>query len=222
MDQEEALADVEQTAQEFEAHILYRSEAGVFQGSPSVSVADLAEVIEKSRKKASNGDIPEARKLLLTGYSELHKVVLAKSLRWRLLHIHAVDLYLYLAAWTAFLLIMGFYPDKVSKLATWGIPATVLAFGALGGVLRGLWWLTKKVEGRNLRTQFRALYYAAPVLAGILGMLAYLFADILLAGLSVEAGEDGEEELSIGVYALAFLAGFYWEWVVNKIKDFAG
>jgi len=211
---------VGKVASQLEAHVHHRSEAGLFIGNDDANVAGLAGEIKKARDLIADDDLAAASEVLLGAYAVLHVAIAGKSLFWRAVHIHALDIYIYLIAWAAALVLAGKACDDAEYSVLWGVPLSVLVFGALGGVLRGLWWITKKVEARILRTQFRPQYYAAPVIAGILGIVAFVLADFLASGLpTAEAdGGDGDPRILIGVNGLAFIAGFYWEWIIEKIK----
>lgn len=216
---------VEEVAGKLEAHVHYRSEAGLFDDSSQTSVAELAAKIKEARELASASKFAEANQVLLATYAELHKAVNTKSWRWKAVHIHALDIYLYTVAVGIGLVYLGLCEQSLTSSTIWEVPLASLAFGALGGVLRSLWWITRKIETRSHRTQFRLQYFASPFIAALLGLGAYLVADFITTGLTstpVPPPSDATVEATLGIQSLSFIAGFYWEWIVEKIKAAVG
>jgi hypothetical protein len=98
---------------------------------------------------------------------------------------------------------------------TWGVPAQVLAFGAGGAILRGLYWLNFKVGQREFRPHFQLAYFIAPWIGALFGALVYV---VVRAGLWTFQGGDGAIEEPWGVLGLAALAGYSWEWVTEWLS----
>lgn len=205
--------------------VIYRSEAGVFEGNSPKQAEDLLGNVKEARVAAAKGDLPEAHRLVSLGFTALHAAIRARPLGWRLVHIHAVPLWLYYFLVLVGLMLAGLWADQT--LAVWGVPITIVVFGTLGGVLRGLWWVYKKVQTRTLRTQFIMVYLAGPWLGGLLGMFAWMLIKgglLFLAGPGSTAGEGNDNPSSItatsqGMNAVAFLAGYSWEWVVGRVRE---
>lgn len=219
--QREAL---ESWAKKLDLAVVYRSEAGVFQGSASKSAKDILNRVKNARLAAEEGKFAEAHELVSLGFTELHSAVQARGFWWRLVHIHAVPVYAYYLVFLVGLMLIGLWVDQATTL--WGVPIVVVVFGTLGGVLRGLWWIYKKVQSRTLRPQFTMVYIAGPWLGGLLGMFAWVLVKgglLFLAGPGGDDASDGQDITTTteGVNAVAFLAGYSWEWVVGRVRELA-
>ena len=121
----------------------------------------------------------------------------AMSTRWRLFNIYALDVYLYLIGFLA--LIFAFYVSKLDEFSQQPpFVQTALhaaTWGAIGAILRGLWFLKEGVGEGKYRKTWRILYYSYPFLGGIFGTLTYL---ILVAGLLTFGGNDALDGLTNG------------------------
>lgn len=218
---------VERRAEKLDTAVIYRSEAGAFEGKPPREPENILKRVKDARSAASNGEIAEAHKQISLGFTELHAAVRSKSWWWRFVHIHAVPLFVYYLAFLVGLMLVGLWADHA--LTIWGVPIIIVVFGTLGGVLRGLWWIYKKVQTRTLRTQFTMVYIAGPWLGGLLGMFAWVLIKgglLFLSGPGGEAGNGTGTETTVtttpeGMNAVAFLAGYSWEWVVGRVQQFS-
>ncbi len=157
-------------------------------------------IIDKMKSSKANlkkGDLIESDHDLdevLDKYSDAKH---AMSTRWRLFNIYALDVYLYLIGFLA--LIFAFYVSKLDEFSQQPpFVQTALhaaTWGAIGAILRGLWFLKEGVGEGKYRKTWRILYYSYPFLGGIFGTLTYL---ILVAGLLTFGGNDALDELTNG------------------------
>ena len=93
------------------------------------------------------------------------------------------------------------------------MPLAAVVYSFMGGVLRGLWYLYKKVEKKHFRLQFTMPYIVGPWIAALLGILVWL---LIKAGLILLAGGESTPQ-PLAVYALVFVGGFSWEWVMDMV-----
>jgi hypothetical protein len=173
-------------------------ENGLFINDPNKTTYQL--IIDKMKSSKANlkkGDLIESDHDLdevLDKYSDAKH---AMSTRWRLFNIYALDVYLYLIGFLA--LIFAFYVSKLDEFSQQPpFVQTALhaaTWGAIGAILRGLWFLKEGVGEGKYRKTWRILYYSYPFLGGIFGTLTYL---ILVAGLLTFGGNDALDELTNG------------------------
>ena len=110
------------------------------------------------------------------------------SRMWRFSNIYAGHIWLYLIGFLA--AVLTFYwiqldsnvldlhvriQEAALHAATWG---------AIGGILRGLWFLKDKVSDRKYRNSFRIYFLSVPFLGGLFGAILYF---VLISGLFILA-----------------------------------
>lgn len=145
-----------------------------------------------------------------------------RGFRWRLFTLHQVHLSYHLVALFAVLYGLFCAPDLATGFENarlWTIPVSVLVFGALGGVLRGLYWLYRKVQTRTFRPQLTMPELTSPWIGLLFGALVYLLmlAGVMTFGTGASGGTGGGGVSGVGPaqLAAAFLAGYSWEWVLK-------
>lgn len=174
--------------------------------------------VAKGRTLAAEGKPAVAASELTRGEHLFHRQLYEeKGFGWRLLHLHQIHVLLYYLVVTICLLNIGTgYWDFVGT-EVYELPMAALVLGALGAVLRGLWWLYRHVSKRTFRVSFILPHLAAPWIGALFGLFTYL---LLLAGVvSLEGpqGSGGGIDQAALPLALAFLAGFSWEWMLERV-----
>ncbi|MEM9554077.1 MAG: hypothetical protein AAGC60_07445 [Acidobacteriota bacterium] len=110
----------------------------------------------------------------------------------------------------------GFLPRWGGKV--WIVPAAAFGFGALGAVLRSLYWLGRKVSLREYRSYAAVSHVGAPFVGALFGGLVYLLVEAGLVALDGPSG--GQIENKPVPLALAFLVGFRWQSLLAWIESF--
>lgn len=187
------------------------------------SLESCFELIRNARLMVIDDRVEDAAKTMSEADAILHRVYWEKSTFWRFRR-HAPLEFLYLAG--IMLLVLGastsWRPavlEGIPKLdgEVWGVPAAVLAWGALGAVLRSLYWLHLQVGRRIYRSYFSLTHLCAPLIGALFGALAYL---LLRAGLLTMGGGAAEEaQNQIFPSAVALLFGFNWEPLLDWVKN---
>jgi hypothetical protein len=145
---------------------------------------------------------------------------------WRFFTLYAGHIWIYLIGFLS--LILAFYVinidefimsgsrmDNIANFAEAAIHATT--WGAIGGILRGLWYLKDKVSERKYKNSFGPYFLSVPFLGAIFGAVVYL---IIVAGLlSLGTGQSGDQQFPqinrpLVIIPICAIAGFNWEWVV--------
>jgi|GEM_PF-6356124 len=207
-------AELEQIAQDLEARILYRSESGAFPSTDS-NRSELIHTIAEARENSDAGKFNAAREQLLEVSVALADVIRNKSFAWRATHIWGfIPFFYFLALGITTLYVMYRYSDEILEIDLLYVPFTAVLFAFLGGILRGLWWLSLKVQRKEFRPQFTMPYVAGPWTAIILGMLVYLIITSGLLLLTEESAALNEAAL----YTFVFIGGYSWEWVIELIE----
>ena len=137
---------------------------------------------------------------------------------WRFTRVHQGHLVIYHVGVTLVLLNIATGWWGFGRIAdeVWGVPIEVLGFGALGATLRGFFWLYRKVQTKTFRPQFTVFHLTAPAIGALFALLTYV---LFLGGLgALSAPPVGEAQVEAWLpYALALLAGFSWEWALQRL-----
>ena len=131
----------------------------------------------------AHSDTERYTSLALRAYD---KSLYSSSTKWRFSNIYAGPMWIYLIGFLISSLI--FYcmqlDGTILKLPS-HIEATALyatTWGAVGGILRGLWYLKDKVSDRKYRNSFQIYFLSVPFLGALFGALVYL---LFVAGLFI-------------------------------------
>ncbi len=205
-------------------------ENGLFCVQDDVSVDNILNKLKDARddidiEKKSPLDFSQCDYNLSKAAAYYSQAIASAPLSWRLLNIYAVHLWAYLIVFlSAIFIFYSFNLLSFIKFEQFEIPIVAVhaaAWGIIGGLLRGLWWLWKNVDDRQYRKVWIIWFISTPFLSGILGAIVYF---LLFAGLIVISNtqvEDINQVKDINpmlVIVLAALAGFNWDWAVNQFK----
>jgi hypothetical protein len=182
--------------------------------------ADLPPILRRLREawtSLKEGRVPAAREQLGLAEGELSRLIHERSQGWRAINVHELHLLAFHVAVAALLLNVatGWWIFGRVSPNILGVPKSIYLLGALGGTLRGLYWLHQKVQMRAFRVHFTTSHLAAPLLGALFALLVY----VILRGGLVALGGDGSPSLgSFGMPAMALVAGFSWEWAMEKLN----
>lgn len=180
----------------------------------------ICEFIHQARVHLTAQRSIEAANEITQGELLLDQSLYSRGWWWRLVHWHQIPLFLYHLLALALLLNIGSGAlDKVST-ELWGVPTAVLSLGALGAILRGLYYLHRQVARRIFRATFFLSQLCAPWIGALFGLIVFL-----LLKIGVKLLEDGNRvnvNASFLPLAMAFLAGFSWDWVLTRMADAMG
>ena len=193
------------------------SEAGLFKGDQERR--DLAlKSLNASRSALAQDDNVGARAAMLMAATTIDDAVHSKSWLWRIIFIHRIGLFLYLTTFLILLLNVGagYFCNIADDF--WGVPISALGFGAIGAILRSLYWLHRQVGRRIFRFQFALAHLASPFIGGLLGAFAWLLSHARLLTPTTPSGET--LTVTTAGLALTFLAGFSWEWLLGWVQQF--
>src|SRR5262249_36018756 len=104
------------------------------------------------------------------------------------------------------------------------VPLWSIVLGALGAVLRGLWFLNIHVMRKQFRNHWTLPFLLAPLIGGILGLLAFLLFHAGFVSVSGKISSNSEPTLADTrlPMAIAILAGYSWEWVLEAVNRILG
>ena len=162
----------------------------------------------------------------LEGDRMIHQVLYDRSWWWRFRTRFQPMVVLYNLAILAYLLFAGGWRLNATEVPAWlllpeeiwQIPVAVLAFGAAGAVLRVFYWLHLKVAKGQNRPRNQLGYFLAPWIGALFGAIVYVVVRAGLWTFQGEATESGEPKLW-AVLALAALAGFSWDWIIQWLEN---
>ncbi len=192
---------------------------------------ELEEESDKVRKYLSNAleafndkDFVKANDLALAAEDHIHRAYYRASWIWRC----NVRFRPFIVLYSVSILLLIFYfgwseaPHQIGRLKVdpdgkvWGVPLTMLAFGASGALLRVLYWVNVKVARGDFRPQFQLSNLLAPWIGALFGAITFA---VVQAGLwTFQEGTNGDLKADPwAAQALAALAGFSWEWVIHNL-----
>lgn len=213
-------ARLEAECEDTEHQLVYRSEANLFGAERvAVSAKEVLCLIKAARESADRNELAAARYFLVRAVCRLDEAVAQRGRLWLWVHVYAVPLWLYhtaVVSSAAFVTIrFDLLHPPVGSGAPWRVLVAMGLYGILGGEVRGLYWLYRKVEGRAFRAQFFFPHFGGPALSCALGVLSFV---TLNAGPGIWNGSMSEAGL-YGYGAAAALAGFSWDWFVKKLTQ---
>lgn len=226
---DERKREIRHTASQLEDWLLY----AVLGGLPSAS-GEAAQEIEERIRLASNSiagaraaadesDDGSATRHLVEAAVQLTRATEARGLGWRVLRSGMREAICLVAfCLVVLILALGWTPSCLGwelvdwPQVLWGVPLAAFGWGALGATLRSLYWVSRKVSKGQYLPRFATSYICAPFVGALFGAFIYLLSE---AGLFILDGDTsvGNEAVPL---ALAFLAGFNWESVLDWVKRF--
>jgi hypothetical protein len=171
--------------------------------------------------------------------------------KWRFYNFYAADIWIYLVLFLAAIFFGYYYDINTMLVEKLDIPSTAInaaIWGAIGGILRGIWHLWIHLNDRTFRRSWRIWFFSCPFLGGIFGSLLYL---LIVGGLLVlsqdstpltspagnqttsttvntsnldtnqtgnAVGNGGNISSQLVVIAFSALAGYNWEWAVKRLE----
>jgi hypothetical protein len=203
--------DIRKRIEALEDHLRVLLEARLFEGD-SDAAAEIAKKIAEARGQLASGAAAAASSILTGAEEALIERTYKRGTCWRVRNVHQIPLFAYFLVVLGSLIVVS---ENASGATLLGVPLSIVVLGAAGAVLRGLWWLYRKVTRRQYRPHFLVANLAAPVIGALLAVFAYL---LLEAGL-LSVGQNGESELGGAplAQAVAFLSGYSWEWLVERV-----
>lgn len=211
---------LEAECEDTEHQLVYRSEANLFGVERvAVSAKEVVCLIKAARESADRNELAAARCFLVRAVCRLDEAVAQRGRLWLWVHVYAVPLWVYHTAVVSAAAFVTIRFDLLHPPVGSGTSCRVLVamgvYGILGGEVRGLYWLYRKVEGRAFRAQFFFPHFGGPVLSCVLGVLSFV---TLNAGPGIGYSPISEAPL-YGYGATAALAGFGWDWFVKKLNQ---
>jgi hypothetical protein len=144
------------------------------------------------------------------------------STRWRFLYMYAGHIWSYLIGWLV--LVFVFYFLDLGKILAlrFDIPTLATdatAWGVIGGLLQGLWYLWKNVDMKLYRRVWMVRFISTPLIGGVLGAIVYL---MIVAGLLILSENKANVLNPTIVIVASALAGFNWTWAVDQLDKLRG
>jgi type II secretory pathway component PulF len=91
-----------------------------------------------------------------------------------------------------------------------------VAWGAIGGIGRGIWFLKENVNDLGFRNSWTGWFLSCPFIGGFFGAVVYF---ILIAGLiSITQGVEVDFNNSLAIIAISVIAGFSWPAALEMMK----
>ncbi|MEN8374740.1 MAG: hypothetical protein ABFS34_04770 [Gemmatimonadota bacterium] len=210
------VAIIRRWATEVEDNTRVMMEMGLFKDLSGYLETILARLRE-AREYLQEGQIPLAREQIGLAEAVLSQASDEQSWGWRAVHVHQVHLLIFHVAVAVILLNISTRWWIFGNLSTvlFGVPVDILLLGALGATLRGSFWLYRKVQTETFRAQFTVGHLAAPVIGALFALLVYL---VFRGGLVALAEGGNPQSGEWALKALAFVAGFSWEWALQRLE----
>lgn len=173
---------------------------------------ETAKCIRQAKDLKVDGKYSEAVEKACLGLGTVSRIIYSKNILWRFVYIQQGPLFLFYSCFGIALLSFSLTELENSKEISL---QTYSAFGSLGAVLRGMWYLYHQVCKRNFRSCFIFSHLIAPIMGAIFGVIC-LF--MIKAGVVIAIANKSTEADPKIVLPLVILAGFSWEWVIDKLE----
>ena len=161
---------------------------------------DIQDNLYWARKSLDNDDLPKAELHVNEAIRAHGKALYAPPRWWRFSNVYAGLMWIYLIGFLVGVLvfyliqldtnILGLYPPGV-LIQESALHATT--WGAVGAILRGLWFLKDKVTDRRYRNAFRIYILSTPFLGALFGAIFYF---LIVSGLFIVAPAQVSEILT--------------------------
>jgi len=200
----------------FERTVMIASENGLFVRQSQVGFEEIVVKVESALRclDASPPDVVKARSDFAKGYDIFNTAVEKAGFCWRLTHAYAVPHFLYLLLVLAVVTYSSLtFKGKLEETFVL-VPVWAFAWGALGSVLQGLWWLWNQVSERQFRKHWVAWFLSVPFIGALMGAIMYL---AFSAGF-VAATKSTIQDNTVPML-LAALAGFAWSWAIGVLNN---
>jgi hypothetical protein len=171
-------------------------------------------------KALKNSDPPETKVAnawpkYRTAHSQLNQVLNSTPLSWRFKYLYGGPFIAYFLALLAVIVTAWFILNPATTTKVLWIPVYAFFWGAIGGILQGLWFLWQHVNTRKVRKAWIPWYIFLPFMGAILGALTYL---VFVAGfITATGGTQIQSEYFIML--LCALAGFSTRWAVSTLDS---
>lgn len=204
------------------------AENGLFKDGEKDSSKSLDPILEKlkeARESLKCCDFIQCSDALSKAADHYFRAVDSASMSWRFLNIYAIHLWIYLVTFLAIIFIFYYFDlDHFLRLRA-GVSQSSIdaaAWGVIGSLLRGIWWLWKNVNDREYRKTWIVWFISTPFIGGILGAIVYF---IISAGLLIVTTDDLNNRNNFDeiinpmvVIVFAALAGFNWDWAIDQFN----
>ena len=163
-------------------------------------------------------------------YDELYDIFNYAPLQWRLKIRYGLDIWLYLVAFIAGIFFFYYFNANthLNLLGISQLQIDAISSGIVGGIFRGIWFLMRNLNSLTYNRNHLNYYLSCPIAGGMMGLFVYLFAlggIILFSTISITNDDDTEQEPGTNnllILALALLAGYKWEFVIEWINQNLG
>lgn len=201
---------------QIETRIRTYGEHGLFDDGGQEDRTAAMLLLGRARDAIERGDTTPAWQYAIEAESLLHRRI-GINTKWRWWCLHQLPLTLWLLILFLFLVNWStgwipWFPPLSDEV--FGVPTAGLVLGALGAILRSIWWLHRQIARERYRLLFLNAHVVSPVIGALFGLFVYL---LLRAGLLLlQGGTTDPDELVIAP-ALAFLAGYNWDWLSAQL-----
>jgi hypothetical protein len=192
--EDEKKKTIQEEIDQLDSRINIASENGMFgpnqQNIPADSFNKIQNYLKTARKFLYAGNIADADYDTSLALHEYNNALYSTRKSWRFSNIYAGYIWIYLIAFLV--AILAFYWVHVdAEVAKFNVKIQnealyAASWGAVGGILRGLWFLKEKVSERKYSNAYNIYFFSVPFLGGLFGAIMYF---ALLAGVFIVGGQ---------------------------------
>ena len=201
--EDEKKKTLQEEIDQLDSRINIASENGMFgpnqKNVPVDSFNKIQNYLKTARKFLFAGNIADADYDTSLALHEYNNALYSTRKSWRFSNIYAGYIWIYLVAFLV--AILAFYWAKVdAEVALFNVKIQndalyAASWGAVGGILRGLWFLKEKVSERKYSNAYRIYFFSVPFLGGLFGAIMYF---ALLAGVFIVGGQPPAFDMNAG------------------------
>lgn len=175
-------------------------------------------VLLEARNAIDSNHLSEAETKLSLANGKFNNALQSTSRRWRFANLYAGYIWIYLIGFLVAIFVFYYFDfdgqlSKNDNFTQAAIYATT--WGCIGSILRGLWWLKKRVDIKDYESSWAMTFLSAPFIGSILGVLVYL---LIIGGLVSITQQNFDIKNIFAIIPFSAFAGFNWEWAIEQFK----
>jgi len=179
---------------------------------------DIQNVLFEARTAIDNNQLSLAETKLSLANGKFNNALQNSKRLWKFCNIYAGHVWMYLIGFLVGIFVFYYfdYDGQLSKNENF-IQAAIYAttWGCIGSILRGLWYLKKRIDKKEYESSWIIYFLSAPFIGSILGVIVYL---LIIGGLISVTQQNFDIKNIFAILPFSAFAGFNWEWAIEQFK----
>ena len=179
---------------------------------------NIQNILLEARKAIDDSHLSEAETKLSLANGKFNYALQSTPRHWRFSNLYAGYIWIYLIGFLVGIFIFYYFDfdgqlSQDNNFNQSAIYATT--WGCIGSILRGLWFLKKRVDLKDYENSWAMTFLSAPFIGSILGVVVYL---LIIGGLLSITQQNLDIKNIFAIIPFSAFAGFNWEWAIEQFK----